>query len=459
MRQRSSVRSVSTASLAVSSARARAVVAAAALAVVVAAGGSFAASGHGSQTTYLVKSLRSLGGTSSRGNSINNLGWIGGYSNLTEDKARHAALWLYGFKFDLGTLGGPNSSVAWSSAMNDEGLIAGVAQTSDPEPLGQDWSCSAFFPEPQNTGFICRGVVWEWGVIRPLPVLDGGHNSFATAVNNRGEVTGWSENGVVDPDCDPQSTQVLQFRPVVWGPDKDQMREMPLFGDDTSGTVNAINDHGQAVGISGICDQAVGRHSAKHAVLWENGAVRDLGNAGGPWWNTPTAINQHGDIVGFLGHPDDPDGFLQAFLWTKRDGMQPLGALPGQTPEHVHSEAYGINERGQVVGLSCDAAFNCRAFLWEEGVMKDLTTQAPDYDGILLQARDINDLGMISGIAFDSDSEESVAYVAIPRRRGHHVTSSVAPRRHDAARRIVLPDSVKRDILHPLSAGRAKLGR
>ncbi len=80
---------------------------------------------------------------------------------------------------------------------------------------------------------------------------------------------------------------------------------LPLIPGDSSGAATAINDNGQIVGISGICDQAVGRHTAKHAVLWENGTVTDIyPNAAAPWWNTPTAINQRGDVVGFAGDPD-----------------------------------------------------------------------------------------------------------------------------------------------------------
>ena len=73
-------------------------------------------------------------------------------------------------------------------------------------------------------------------------------------------------------------TQVLQFRPAMWdlGP-PDQIHDLPLIPGDTSGAATAINDNGQIVGISGICDQAVGRHTAKHAVLWENGGVTDIG--------------------------------------------------------------------------------------------------------------------------------------------------------------------------------------
>ena len=39
--------------------------------------------------------------------------------------------------------------------------------------------------------------------------------------------------------------------------------------------------------------------SAKHAVLWQNGVPIDLGNIGGDAWNTPTAINNQGTIIGF----------------------------------------------------------------------------------------------------------------------------------------------------------------
>ena len=135
------------------------------------------------------------------------------------------------------------------------------------------------------------------------------------------------------------------------------------------GSRDAINDNGQIVGISGICDQAVGRHTAKHAVLWENGSVIDLGNLGAQWWNTPTAINHRGDIVGFAGDPAFVEGdILHAFMWTREDGIRHLKPLKHHTPEHVDSEAYGVNERRQVVGVSCDAVFvDCRAVIWDHG--------------------------------------------------------------------------------------------
>ncbi len=365
--------------------------------------GLFAAS----QTQYTITDLPSLGGTNNRANSINNRGWLAGYSNLTGNQSRHAALWRDGALTDLGTLGGPNSNVTWS-VKSDSGIVAGISQTSTPDPLGEAWSSAAFYPGATGTGFINLGFVWENGVMRALPTL-GGNNGFATGANSRGQVVGWAENTVHDPTCVPP--QQLQFRPVVYGPKGNQISELPLLAGDTSGAATGINEQGQAVGISGICDQAVGRFTAKHALLWDNGKIVDLGNLGAPWWNTPTNINQRGDVVGFAGAPNDPDGnFLQAFIWTAAGGMQGLGFLPGD----VHSEAYGINEKRQVVGLSCDADGNCRAFIWENGSMRDLNDFKPgDYTARLEQARDINEAGEIAGRSIDSTGVRR-AFLATP---------------------------------------------
>jgi hypothetical protein len=99
---------------------------------------------------------------------------------------------------------------------------------------------------------------------------------------------------VHDPACvEPPE---LQFGAVLWGPRDDQIRELPpLPGGDTVSAATALNDRGQVVGISGICDQAVGRFSAIHSVLWEHGLPIEIGDLGGVAWNTPMAINHFGD--------------------------------------------------------------------------------------------------------------------------------------------------------------------
>ena len=90
------------------------------------------------------------------------------------------------------------------------------------------------------------------------------------------------------------------------------------------------------------------------------------------------------------------------------------GALSGD----LYSEAHGINERRQVVGVSCsnaDGSGNCRAFLWQDGVMTDLNTLvAPGYTNLLTTAQDINDLGVITGRALDPITGERPAFLATP---------------------------------------------
>jgi probable HAF family extracellular repeat protein len=358
--------------------------------------------------TYRIILLPSNGGAVSRGNSINDRGWVSGYSSLA-DGTRHATLWRQGAKVDLGTLGGPNSSVAWP-VKDDRGVLVGIAQTAAPEPLGERWSCSAFFTT-SATGYTCLGFVWKDGVMRALPTL-GGHNGYASGANDRGQIVGWAENAVHDPTCVPP--QVLQFNAVVWGPDPAQVHPLPSMAGDSSSAATAINNRGRVVGISGTCDQAVGRFTARHAVLWDDDTVTDLGNLGNDTWNTPTAINQRGDVVGFASLPgsDPDDPVLHAFLWTSDGGLRDLGTLPGD----LTSQAQGINARGQVVGLSCGDA-GCRAFLWEDGVMTDLNTLvAPSASVRLEMAMDINDRGEISGRAIDPAAGQRPAFVAIPPR-------------------------------------------
>jgi probable HAF family extracellular repeat protein len=367
------------------------------------------------KTQYQVSTLPSLGGTSSGANSINNQSWAAGYSRLP-DRNRHATLWRNGALTDLYALGGPNSSVTWN-VKNTAGIIVGISQTATtPEPNGENWSSAAFYSTPNNVGYINLGFVWQQGQMRGLPPFPGGNNGFATGANNLGQVVGWAENGVHDSTC--CCTQVLQFRPAVWtlGP-PDQIHDLPLIPGDTSGAATAINDSGQIVGISGICDQAVGRHTAKHAVLWENGKVNDLGTFPAAWWNTPTAINQHGDVVGFAGDPAFVEGdVLHAFMWTREDGLRPLKPLKGRTPQHVDSEAYGINERRQVVGVSCDAEqTDCRAVVWDHGAYPtDLNDLKGDYSAFLALAKDINDKGEITGRAVDPTTGALTAYLAVP---------------------------------------------
>jgi probable HAF family extracellular repeat protein len=366
----------------------------------------------------VVKYSASLGGSLSRGMAINSQGWVAGWSNLA-DGTRHAALWRNGSITDLGTLGGPgtSSTVPWPG-LNDAGMIVGITHTTEVDPLDEDWSCELGGFLPQTTNLICRGFVWENGVMRELPTL-GGHHGFATGVNNRGEIVGWAETPVHDPTC--VDAQVLQFRAVKWEPKngsnaKIKTRELAPFPGDSTSAATAVNDRGQVVGISGDCDQAVGRFSALHAVLWEkNGKPTEIPNLGGTTWHTPMDINQQGDVVGFSNPPGagDPEGefIAHAFLWingaAKAKDLRTLDDDP-------LSEAFAINSHRQVVGVSFGGASGLRAFLWQNEVLTDLNDLVDIAPDVLLSAQDINDAGQITGRVLDGVTGEILVFVATP---------------------------------------------
>ncbi|MBC5799815.1 MAG: hypothetical protein GIW94_07580 [Candidatus Eremiobacteraeota bacterium] len=311
---------------------------------------------------------------------------------------------------DLGTLGGSNSAVAWPNH-NESGLIAGIAETPAIDKLGESWSCAAFFLKV--THHVCRGFMWRNNVMTPLPTL-GGINGYAAGTNNVGQIVGWAENTTRDRTC--TGSQVLQFKPAYWSPDG-RIHQLPTLPGDPDGAATATNNQGQIVGISGTCDQAVGRYTARHAVIWHDGTVTNLGKLlGGVAWNTPTSINNRGDVVGFANLPGGDPGAIhpQAFLWTASGGVTKLGALPGDQ----FSIANGINDRDQIVGVSFGGPSGLqRAFLWQHGVMTDLNTLVlPGSHLYLNAASDINDRGAITGQATLQGTNETPGFLAVPRR-------------------------------------------
>ena len=106
-------------------------------------------------TRYAVVDLGTLGGVfGSSAHSINNKGWIAGVANVSGDMVEHAALWRDGVVADLGTLGGDNSNVDFP-VKNDTGLIVGFAQTSDIDPLGEQFCIFSCTP----SGVLAMGVI------------------------------------------------------------------------------------------------------------------------------------------------------------------------------------------------------------------------------------------------------------------------------------------------------------
>jgi probable HAF family extracellular repeat protein len=155
--------------------------------------------------------------------------------------------------------------------------------------------------------------------------------------------------------------------------------------------------------------------------------------------NAAFAINNAGQIVG----QSDPtgDATTYAVLW-QNGAITNLGTLPGD----VSSMANDINAQGQVVGTSCDVNFNCRAFLWDHGVMIDLNSLIPvDSPLYLTDAEGINDRGQIAGTGFDASTGGSPAFLAI--------LAPAAQIAGDAAQKVVLPERIRMSLQRRLHLG------
>jgi probable HAF family extracellular repeat protein len=348
---------------------------------------------------YAIVKLDTLGGSSAIANGVNQEGLVSGDANLPGDQRQQGAVWQGRHAIDLGTLGGPNSLANWPP--KESGAVAVLAETSNPDPLGEDFC--AF-----GTHLVCQGFVWRRGhATPPLVPFQGGDNSQPQAMNDRGDVSGYAENGVQDSTCAPP--QVLQFRGAVWGHKGGQPQELSPIGSDPDSVAFDINNRGQVVGASGICGDANSSSNAFHAVMWNRGSPTNLGSLGGAINNVALSLNERGDAVGFSDLPSDAT--FHPFLWRKKTGMIDLGVLPGD----VFGFSSGINNRDQAVGEVCDASGNCRGFLWQRGAMTDFNSLiAPHSKLYVLATKWINDDGIVVGMAYDASTGETPAFIAVP---------------------------------------------
>ena len=105
--------------------------------------------------------------------------------------------------------------------------------------------------------------------------------------------------------------------------------------------------------------------------------------------------------------------------------MQDLGTL-GTDPISLGG---WINNRGQVVGWSCDASGDCRAYLWQNNVMTDLNALIPANSPLyLMNAFGINDSGEIAGLALQISTGDVHAFLATPCEwcRDHESDATIA---------------------------------
>ena len=322
---------------------------------------------------------------------LNNYGWtlnmeqfLDPFSLSTEFPAVSGtdSITIDHLNLELGTLGGANSSINWNG-INDNGEAVGMSETSALDPNGED---ICFF----GTHHICLPFLWKNGVMRALPTV-GGVNGQASAINNKGQVAGYAENGMVDSTCpqgDPNNRIDL---PVMWT--KGNAQPLPTIGTDPDGVAYGINNLGQAVGYSGTCV------AVNVGVMWQNNVATALPGLG----QTPAIAYEINDSGQIVGQGVTSDGVPLATLWENNSATAlGGGALP---PGDVASFATSINNLGQAVGSSfnSDNASWSHGLLWQNGVMYDLNTLFPASSHLfVVNASNINDNGQIAGMALET---------------------------------------------------------
>ncbi|MFN0182814.1 MAG: PEP-CTERM sorting domain-containing protein [Aquabacterium sp.] len=248
----------------------------------------------------------------------------------------------------LPTLGGTISNAL---SINDLGQVAGVAYRAD--------------------GSFAATVWQPGGGTLTIGALPGHVSGAASGINNRGQVTGFS-----DRFGDGNS-----YRAFIWSA-QTGIQALALPAPDTSSLGFAINDSGTVAGWvrgAGNVD----------AATWAAGAnpQRLPDPFGGTGPGSAQAINASGQTAGQMS---TSNGYRTAFRYTPgANNPVALGTLGGNT-----SEARGINDSGWVVGESENSNSLRRAFLWRPGVgMQNLG--APD--GFISRAWALNDAGHVVG--------------------------------------------------------------
>jgi len=275
---------------------------------------------------------------------------------------------------DLGTLGGPSAygqgnGPGTSRFVNNPGTVVGSSDTTTPDPNA---------PNCQNPDcLVSHAFRWQDGVLTDLGALPGVNSSGANAINARGWITGFSQNGQIDP--------VSGFpagHGVLWK--NSQIFDLGTLGTGVESAGNYINNSGEIVGVATV-DTSVDPFafiglgpfsSPTHAFIWKDGVMRDLGTLGGPdSFIAGLCDDQRAEMVAgtsftsFTPNPTTGVPTADPFLW-KNGRMIDLGSLGGTL-----GGAQCANNRGQVTGqsnLAGDSTFH--PFFWDQGIMTDIGT-------------------------------------------------------------------------------------
>jgi probable HAF family extracellular repeat protein len=194
-----------------------------------------------------------------------------------------------------------------------------------------------------------RAVTWDrLGAIHMLGTLPGYAHSVARGINDRGQIVGYCFN-----DARRNGAALTeQSHAFLW--EQGTMRDLGVAPGCRASRAYAINNVGQVAGWVLTADDKT------HAMVWENGAMHDIGALADGTISIATALNDAGQVVGSSDHSD---GTVSAFLW-QNGVMHDLGMLPGST----HSKAYAINNLGQITGVSIsgvDYNGGGQIFVWD----------------------------------------------------------------------------------------------
>lgn len=249
----------------------------------------------------------------------------------------------------------------------------------------------------------------------PQSVLFG----LAQTLNGRGAVQGIAETTIPDPNFqfenpyiwinypgyqDPVTLRAFEWQDGI-------LTDLDVLPGGSSSTPAWINSSGVVVGAStnGQMDPLAGVAEIR-AVMWKHDQVVDLGTLGGNE-SVAASVNDREQVTGFALNavPDrfsigglNGYGFFgtqsHAFLW--QDGvMRDLGTLGG--PDSV---GFDINRRGDVARQSfVNSTVNgttgiptMDAFLWTNDKMIDLG----NLGGTLSYVNDLNNKGEVAGLAY-----------------------------------------------------------
>lgn len=298
--------------------------------------------------TYAIFDLDEDGGENSFAHGLNSSGVVVGNTGMTDGGGYRACVW---FDTDITILESLANVDDHAQAINELGDIAGWGQTEA----------------------YLHPLLWSDGAMYELPAL-GGIVAYARDINDSGLIVGESE-------YEPDNRWV---HATLW--ENMQAIDLGTFEDYGVSTALGINNRGQIVGYS--WKESI-HHN--HAFLWQDGVMTDLGAFGWPYDESAAKdINDAGDIV---GQADDTGGHGHAVLW--QDGQIRDIHRPGYGDA---SGALAINNVGQIVGWVGYTVFSSSGAIWDaQHGLRDLNDLVPPFNGWIVEtARDINDAGQIA---------------------------------------------------------------